>query len=66
MLINWEEFKAMIKVNFLLQILIFLGYFMLIDSYGNNKWWYYLDATLLFIYLLFTIMAFIAVNHQLL
>ena len=63
MVINWEEFKAMIKVNFLLQILIFLGYFIFVDYYSEDFWWYYVDSGLIFFYLIFTRMAAVAVYN---
>jgi len=68
MIQNLEEFKAMLKVNMLLQMLIFLGYFMFIDfeyyRQHGTYFWFIIDAVLLFFYVLVTRIGFISAESK--
>jgi len=64
---NWEEFKAMIKVNLVMQLLMFLGYFIFVDYEESNEgraWWYYIDGVLLVLCIMFARLGYVAAQSK--
>jgi len=62
-----EGFVGMLKVNLVLQLLIFLGYFMLTDYEEvreNNSYWYATDAIVLFFFLIATRIGYVSAKSK--
>jgi hypothetical protein len=60
---SWSQLKAMININFLFQVLVFMGYVAFFDD-TDNKMWYIIDGAVFVLLFIVTKIGHVAVRRR--